>query len=101
MMRIIVQSLMRLLALLPLRVHYVLGDFVSWLAEKVLRYREADVLINLARSFPDMKYKELHSLKHRFYKHFGEIVAETVWFGGCRSGERLHRQHLAEIVDPE
>lgn len=100
-MRIIVQSLMRLLALLPLRVLYVLGDLVSWLAEKVFRYREADVLINLSRSFPDRKYKEIKEIKHSFYKHFGEILAETIWFGGCRSGERLHRQHLVEIADPD
>ena len=101
MMRIIVQSLMRLFALLPLRVLYVLGDFVAWLAEKVFRYREADVLINLARSFPDKKYKEIKEIKHKFYRHFGELIAETVWFGGCRTHKRLHRRHLAEIVDPD
>lgn len=100
-MRIIVQTILRLFALLPLGVLYVLGDFTAWLAEKVFRYRESVVLINLARSFPEKKYKELRRIKHEFYRHFGEVLAETVWFGGCRSAKRLHRRHLVEIANPD
>ena len=93
--------ILRLLGLLPLRALYALGAFVSWLAEKVFRYRVSDVTVNLSRSFPELKYKEIKELRHKFYRHFGELVAETVWFGGCRSGERLHRKHLVEIENPE
>ena len=100
-MGIVIQFVLRLLALLPLRVHYALGRFVSWMTEKVLRYRVGDVTVNLARSFPDLKYEELKDLRHRFYLHFGEMLAETVWFGGCRNPERLRRQHLVELENPE
>ena len=31
-----------------------------------------------------------------FYKHFGRLIAEAVWFGGCRNPERLHRQRIVE-----
>ena len=100
-MGIVVQFILRLLALLPLRVHYALGRFVSWMTEKVFRYRVSDVTVNLARSFPELKYDELKALRHKFYIHFGEMLAETVWFGGCRNPERLCRQHLVELENPE
>ncbi|MBO4455003.1 MAG: lysophospholipid acyltransferase family protein [Bacteroidales bacterium] len=94
--RVIVRSLMRLLALLPLRVHYAFARVVSWLAEKVFRYRLADVMVNLGRSFPEKDYSELKSICHRFYRHFGNLVAEAVWFGGS-SARRLHRQRIVEF----
>lgn len=100
-MGIVVQFILRLLALLPLRVHYALGRFVSWMTERVFRYRVSDVTVNLARSFPELKYDELKALRHKFYIHFGEMLAETVWFGGCRNPERLRRQHLVELENPE
>ena len=86
---------------LPLKARYALGGFVAWLAEKVFRYRADVISANLARSFPEMDYKELKQLQHRFYRHFGELVAEFAWFGGCRSAERLHKQHLVEIENPD
>ena len=100
-MGFLLQFLLRLLALLPLRALYVLGRFLSWQMEKVFHYRMRDLSINLARSFPDKKYEELKDLQHRFYLHFGEMAAEFIWFGGCRNPERLRRQHLVEIENPE
>lgn len=100
-MGFILQFLLRLLARLPLRVHYVLGRFVSWMLEKVFRYRVWDVAVNLARSFPEMKYDELKEIQHKFYRHFGEMAAEIAWFGGCLNPERLRRQHLVEMDNPE
>ena len=48
-------GLLRLLGLLPLRVHYALGRFVAWLAEDVIRYRRDVVIHNLTKCFPDKK----------------------------------------------
>lgn len=97
----IFKGFLRLAGRLPLRVHYAFGTFVAFLAEKVLHYRTADVMINLSRSFPEMKYDDLKELSHSFYRHFGDIIAETIWFGACRSRERLVRQNICEIVNPE
>ena len=87
---------MRLLALLPLRVHYLFAHILSWLAEKVVRYRVQEVMVNLGRSFPEKDYSELKEIRHSFYRHFGNLIAEAVWFGGS-SGRRLHRQHIVEL----
>ena len=94
-------GLLRLLGLLPLRVHYALGHFLAWLAENVIRYRRDVVIHNLTRCFPDKNAWELKPLRKAFYRHFGDLVAETVWFGGCRSAKRLRRQRLVEVVNPE
>ena len=97
----LIKGLLRLLGLLPLRVHYALGRFVSWLAEDVLHYRRDVVIHNLTKCFPDKNVWDLKPIRKGFYRHFGELIAETVWFGGCRNAERLHRERLVEVENPE
>ncbi len=97
----LMHGFMRGLSALPLGFHYAWAGFFAWLLKDVLRYRRNVVMINLARSFPDKKYWELNDISARFYRHFGRIIAEAVWFGGCRKEERLHRQHLVEVTNPE
>ena len=97
----ILKALLRLLGLLPLRVHYALGRFVYWLAGDVLRYRRDVVVSNLTRCFPELNTWDLKPIRKAFYHHFGELIAEAVWFGGCRNPERLRRQRLVEIENPE
>ena len=89
------------LSKLPLRVHYVLARGLAWLAGTLVRYRKSDVLINLSRAFPEKSYKEIKALCKEFYRHFADIFAEAVWFGGCRNPERLRRARIMEVVHPE
>ncbi|NLZ19679.1 MAG: hypothetical protein GXY24_05375 [Bacteroidales bacterium] len=96
----LLKGLLRLLSWLPLRVHYVLGDLLAWLARDVVRYRRKVVDDNLALCFPDKTEQERKAVRRGFYRHFGELAAETVWFGGCRNAERLRRQRLVEIENP-
>ncbi len=96
----LLKALMSLFAALPLKVHYWNAKGFAWLIRSVLRYRRDDVMINLARSFPELKYKELKKISKRFYQHFADILVEAVWFGGC-SPERFHRQRIVEIADME
>ncbi len=92
---------LRLLGLLPLRVHYTLGRFVAWLAEDVVRYRRDVVMHNLTKAFPEKNVWDLKPIRKAFYQHFGELVAEAVWFGGCRKAKRLRRARLVEVENPE
>ena len=92
---------LRLLGLLPLRVHYALGRFVAWLAGDVVRYRRDVVMHNLTKAFPEKNVWDLKPIRKAFYQHFGELVAEAVWFGGCRSPKRLHRARLVEFENTE
>ena len=88
------------LSKLPLRFHYLMADVMAWLLRKVLRYRYSTVMINLSRSFPDRKYKEIDAMVKDFYRHLGEIFAEAIWFGGS-SYERLHDSGIVTVTNPE
>ncbi len=97
----LLEGLLRLLSALPLGFHYLWAGFFAWILRDVMHYRSDVVMVNIARSFPDKKYKELKAISDGFYRHFGEIAAEAIWFGGCRNPERLRRRRLVEITNPE
>ena len=96
----IVRGLMVALSKLPLRFHYFMGDVVAWLAKNVLRYRSDVVWINISRSFPDMKYKELKAVYKDFYRHLGELIAEFIWFGGS-TFKKLRKQGIVKITNSQ
>lgn len=97
----VIKCLTRPLAWLPLKVHYVLSSFLAFLAEKVFRYRVSLVDENLKHSFPGRDEAWLKDTRHKFYRHFADIIAETLWFGGCRGPKRLRRSRLVEIANVE
>lgn len=86
------------LSKMPLKFHYFMGDIFSWLAKNVFRYRSGLVYYNLARSFPEVKYRQIKKIYNDFYTHFGEIVAETIWFAGS-SYERLNKSGIVTIMN--
>jgi len=98
----IIFCITRPLAALPLGFHRKMGTFIGWLSGSVLRYRRDVVMTNISRSFPELKYDELNDIRRKFYKHFGDIIGETIWFGGCYNAERrLKKSGIGEIVNPE
>jgi len=96
----IIRGCMICLGKLPLKFHYFMGDILSWIAEKLLRYRTDVVWVNISRSFPDMKYKELKQVYRDFYRHFGEIFAETIWFAAA-TYKRLFKSGIVTVTNPE
>lgn len=97
----LLKGLFRLIGLLPLRACLAIGGFIAFVAEKVVRYRVSDATVNISRSFPDMDYHEVRQTVHNFYRHFGDLLAETVWFGACRDPRRLVSQRICAIQNPE
>lgn len=92
---------MRLLSVLPLGVHRFLCRGVSLLAEHVFRYRKKVVRINIGHSFPDKTPEERKEIEHGFYKHFGDILAEAVWFGKYRRRETLRKKGICTFEGVE
>lgn len=100
---ILVEAILGLFARLPLKFHLACGRFFSWLLRDVVHYRRDVVMINLARSFPELKYRQLKELYKKCYDHFGDIIAEAVWFGGCKGEagrKRLKASYIADVVNP-
>ena len=56
------------LALLPLRVLYVISDFLFLIVCYVVRYRRAVVMENLQNSFPEKTKKEHRQIARKFYR---------------------------------
>ena len=96
----LLRAVMLLFGALPLKVQYANARFLAWLASDVIGYRRDDVMINLARSFPEKKYKELIQIRKGFYRHFADLVVETLWFGAS-GPKRLRKQRICRIANPE
>jgi len=100
----ILEGLIRLHGLLPLKYHRFLASILAWLMRDVLHYRTDVVYTNLARSFPEKPYWELKHIAKQFYLHFATVLSEMIWFGSCR-GERgrrrLEKSHIVEFTNPE
>lgn len=94
------RGFMVMLSWFPLKFHYFMGDILGWIAKNVIRYRTDVVMINLSRSFPDKNYKEIKKIYDDFYRHFGEIVAEAIWFGGS-SYKRLYESGIVKVLGVE
>jgi Kdo2-lipid IVA lauroyltransferase/acyltransferase len=68
----------KLLARLPLRVLYVLSDFLYLIVFYIIRYRKNVVLNNLKNSFPEKSHKEIDEISRKFYRHFCDIFIEIL-----------------------
>lgn len=98
----IFRTLVSPLQKLPLGFHYGAGRFAAWLARAVVKYRRDVVMVNLSRSFPEKKWKEVRAVANDFYSHFGDIFAEGMWFGGCRGNSaRLRDGNICSVTNPE
>ena len=85
---------------LPLKVHYFLADVFTWFIKRIMKYRADVILVNLAKSFPDLKYWDLRKICNDYYEHLGEIIAEAIWFSGS-SYSRLRKSGIVKVVNPE
>ena len=66
------------LSKLPLRVLYVLSDFIFFLNYYIIGYRRKVVLENLSRSFPEKSEKEIKAIAKKFYLNFSDYIVETL-----------------------
>lgn len=65
-------------ALLPLRLLYLLSDFLYYPLYYVIGYRKKVVRRNLTNSFPEKSAKERLQIEKAFYHHFCDYVVETI-----------------------
>lgn len=94
----IIRGLLVLLSKFPLKFHYFMGDVLSWLAKNVIKYRTELVMMNISRAFPEKKIGEIRQIYRDFYKHFGEIVAEAIWFAGS-DYRRLNKSGIVTVMN--
>ena len=88
---------LRMLSWLPLSVLYALGTPIYILVYHVLGYRRDTVNMSLGISFPDKTAKELAFIEKSFYKHFVQIIMESIKSFSI-SKDEIHDRVL---VDPQ
>ena len=93
--------LLYLVSLLPLRVHYFCSDIASFVLEHIVRYRFNTITVNIARSFPELKYKEIRRIVHRYYRFMSDVLFETIWDLAHSNAAvcRVSSAENAEVVD--
>ncbi len=75
---ILIYGWIKIHALLPMRLLYVLSDILYLIIYWVIRYRVPVVRKNLKSSFPDKSEEELKQLEKAFYHHFADYIVETL-----------------------
>jgi len=68
----------KLLALLPLRLLYVVSDMFYPIAYYIIGYRKKVVYENLRNAFPEKSEQEIDIIAKKFYRHFCDIMVEIL-----------------------
>lgn len=64
--------------LLPMRVQFLLSDFLFFHLYHLAQYRKETVYTNLARSFPEKSSKEIKKIAYAYYHHFCDYMIESI-----------------------
>lgn len=98
----LISTFLLLFSKLPLRVLYVLSDFMFFVIYHVVGYRRTVVLENLQNSFPKKSKEEIKIIERNFYINFCDYLAETFKSFTISSTElRVRVQHLNQDVFQE
>src|SRR5690606_5117775 len=66
------------ISLLPMSFLYSIASFTFFVAYHIVGYRKAVVFQNVARSFPEKRYGEIHAIVRKFYACFVSYFAEII-----------------------
>ena len=86
------------LSLLPLWILYRLSDLVFLLFMSIIPYRKKVVQGNIKKSFPDLSPKDQAVLVRGFYRHFSDLLIESIKNLSISKEELLRRMN---VINPE
>ena len=75
--RIVIQ-LAKILGRLPFPMIYGLSNVMYLVIMYLVGYRKKVVVNNLRRSFPDKTHQELRLIRRQFYRHFSDLLLESL-----------------------
>lgn len=75
----LIYALTWLITLLPIRLLYLISDFLYLLVYHVAKYRRKVVRLNLTNSFPEKSLSEIIKIEKKFYRHFSDIFIEMTY----------------------
>ena len=69
---------LKLLGYTPFWLLYLWADLIYFVCYHVIGYRKRTVAENLKKSFPEKSVQEINEITRRFYRHFADLVVETI-----------------------
>lgn len=98
-------SILKLLGHTPFWLLYICADIIYLISFYLVGYRKKTVIQNLKNSFPEKTDQEIKEIRHKFYRHFADLVVETIKAFQMSEGTFMKRFHfknpevLNEIYD--
>ena len=86
------------LSLLPLWILYRISDLLFLLFISIIPYRKKVVQSNIEKSFPDVSPRDQSVLVRGFYRHFSDLLVESIKNLSISKEELLRRM---KVVNPE
>ena len=83
--------------LLPMRILYVLSDFLYLVLYYVLAYRRKVVAENLRNSFPEKSPEELKTIEKKFYRHLADLMVEILKLTHMSKAQSLMRMPITNV----
>ena len=75
---IFLKPIIQLLSFLSMKSLYYLSNVLYFFTYHIFTYRRAVVRKNLSMSFPDYSNREIAQIERRFYRHFCDLIVESI-----------------------
>lgn len=93
----LLSPLLWLIAKLPAKTLFGIGDGIGFLLNKIIGYRKRTVRSNIQKAFPNFSTEEVNSTANLFYKILGERIAESIMAIGISKQEILKRCTVKDL----
>lgn len=70
--------LLYFISILPFPILFAISDVFYFIVFYLFGYRKTVVYTNLRKSFPEKTEKEIHKTAKQFYRHFCDVIFETI-----------------------
>lgn len=67
-----------ILSRFPMRILYIISDFLFFILFYVIGYRKKVVLSNIKTAFPEKSDSEVNTIAKKFFKHLTDLVVESI-----------------------
>lgn len=98
LLSLIAKAALYSLSYLPFWILHRLSDFIYVMLRYVVKYRKKVIISNLKRCFPEKSAQEIEQICNAFYRHFADIVIESIK-GFTISADEIKKRH--RLVNPE
>jgi len=70
--------ILKLLGYTPFWLLYIFADIIYFICFRIIGYRKKTIVKNLKNSFPEKSDQEIGKITASFYRHFADLVVETI-----------------------